>query len=229
MNVDPAPDLAQFLSGFVTPERRARVEHVLAGRSRYLTVVLEDIFQTHNASAVLRSCECFGLQDVHIVENRNAHITNPDVVQGASKWLDLIRYNEEDGENSRRCLDRLRSAGYRLVAATPNRSDCTLDELPIYGRTALMFGTEEHGLTPYAMECADLFVRVPMYGFTESFNISVCAALMLRELTRRMREADVEWSLPEAEKAELRLRWYRDMVRGSDMLERRFAAEAMEK
>lgn len=226
MSASPAADLTRFLADFVSAKRRQRVEQVLAERSRYLTVVLEDIYQAHNASAVLRSCECFGVQDVHIIENRNSYTLNPDVVQGASKWLDLIRYNEDGGENSRRCLEGLRTAGYRLVAATPNGSDYTLKDLPVDRKTALMFGTEEHGLTPYALDSADLFVQVPMYGFTESFNISVCAALMLQEVSWRMREADTNWPLTECERAELRLDWYRKMVRGSDLLEQRFAADS---
>ena len=218
-------DLTDFLGQFVSAERRQRVEGVLAQRSRYLTVVLEDIYQTHNASAVLRSCECFGVQDVHIIENRNTYTVNPDVDLGASKWLDLIRYNDADGDNSLRCLQALRTAGYRLVAATPHRYEHTLDDLPVDAKTALMFGTEEQGLTEHALAAADLSVRVPMFGFTESFNVSVCAALMLRELSRRMREENEDWSLSDTEKAELRLRWYRKMVRGSALLEERFLSE----
>ena len=218
-----APELTRYLGGFVPPERRGRVERVLAARTRHLTVVLEDIYQTHNASAVLRSCECFGIQDVHVIENRNAYSVNPDVVQGASKWLDLIRYNDNDGDNTRRCMEELRASGYLLLAATPHREDCTVDEVPVDKPTAVMFGTEELGLSAGALESADLFVRVPMFGFTESFNISVCAALMLRELSRRLR-ARGGWELTPEEKEDLRLRWYRKMVRGSEQLERRFAA-----
>ncbi len=222
--MEQTPELTRYLGGFVTPERRGRVERVLAARTRHLTVVLEDIYQTHNASAVLRSCECFGIQDVHVIENRNAYSVHPDVDQGASKWLDLIRYNDGDGDNTRRCVEELRASGYRLLGATPHRDDCTLDDVPVDKPAAVMFGTEELGLSAGALESADLFVRVPMFGFTESFNISVCAALMLRELSRRVRAAGGAWELTPEEKEDLRLRWYRKMVRGSEQLERRFAA-----
>ena len=214
--------LANYLGTFLTPRRLQRIEQVLALRTRHLTVVLEDIYQSHNASAVLRSCECFGVQDVHIVENRNVYTPNPDVDQGASKWLDLIRYNDNAGDNTRACLQNLRRRGYRLVAATPHGDDQLLDQLAVEGPLALLLGTEEVGLTPYAMEQADAFVKVPMFGFTESFNISVCTALMLRELTAKIRRSDVGWELRAGEKLDLRLQWYRRLVRGSELLESRF-------
>jgi tRNA (guanosine-2'-O-)-methyltransferase len=216
-------ELIDCLADFVSDHKKQRIEQVLAGRTRHLTIVLEDVFQPHNASAVLRSCECFGVQDVHIIEDRNAYIVNPDVVQGASKWLDLVRYSGEEG-NAQTCFAALRARGYRLVAATPHRDECPLDELAVEGRLALMFGTEEQGLSDYALEQADEYVKVPMYGFTESFNISVCAALILREITHRMRTAAVEWQLSEEEKRDLCLNWYRKIVRGSALIEERFLA-----
>ncbi|NKB71262.1 MAG: TrmH family RNA methyltransferase [Candidatus Latescibacteria bacterium] len=200
------------------------MEQVLSLRTRHLTVVLEDIYQPHNASAVLRSCECFGVQDVHVVENRNTYKVNPDVDQGASKWLDLIRYNDADQDNTRACLARLRSRGYRLVAATPHSDDQLLDEIEVEQPLALLLGTEEVGLSPNAMAEADAFVKVPMFGFTESFNISVCAALMLRELTAKIRRSDLDWRLTAAEKLDLRLQWYRRSLRRSQLLEERFVA-----
>ncbi len=216
--------LVEYLGGFLSRRRHQRMEQVLSLRTRHLTVVLEDIYQPHNASAVLRSCECFGVQDVHVVENRNTYKVNPDVDQGASKWLDLIRYNDADQDNTRACLARLRSRGYRLVAATPHSDDQLLDEIEVEQPLALLLGTEEVGLSPNAMAEADAFVKVPMFGFTESFNISVCAALMLRELTAKIRRSDLDWRLTAAEKLDLRLQWYRRSLRRSQLLEERFVA-----
>lgn len=213
-------ELVAYLGGFVSDQRKGRMEQVLASRTHYLTVVLEDIYQPHNASAVLRSCECFGVQDVHIIENRNTYKVNSDVDMGASRWLNLIRYQETDA-----CLAALKKRGYRLVAATPHKEDCTLDELEIDTRTAVLFGTEELGLSEGALARTDRFVQIPMFGFTESLNISVCAALILSELTRKLRAADLEWELTKAEKLELRLEWYRGSVRGAELLEKRFMTE----
>ena len=218
-------EVAAHLGNLVSPARRARIEDVLAARTRFLTVVLEDIYQPHNASAVLRSCECFGVQDVHIVEGRNRFEVNSDVALGAGKWLSLHRYGGADPqENLAACLDGLKGAGYRLVAATPHADDCPLDEVPVDRPLAVLLGTEELGLSPAALEKADAYLKIPMFGFTESFNISVSAALVLRELTRRLRQAPVPWMLGAEAKEELRLEWYRRSLRRSDLIEARFRA-----
>ncbi|MFO7999037.1 MAG: RNA methyltransferase, partial [Bacteroidales bacterium] len=153
-------ELLDHLSGFLTERRLERMKQVLDQRTRFLTVVLEDIYQSHNASAVLRSCECFGIQDVHIIENRNAFEVNPEVVMGASKWLDLHRYQNQD-TNTADCLKELKSSGYRLVAATPHKNDCLLEDLPLEEKTALIFGTEMEGLSETALQMADGFVTIP--------------------------------------------------------------------
>ena len=204
MDARPSP-VAAHLAGFLGADRRARIEEVLAQRTRRLTVMLEDIFQPHNASAVLRSCECFGLQDVHIVEERYRYRVNPEVARGASQWLNLLQYRDPGGHNTARCLEVLRGAGYTLVAATPNQHDCLLDELRLEGRMAVLLGTEEEGLSDQALEAAQVRVQIPMYGFTRSFNLSVSAALILRELTRQLRAGALDWGLSEAEKLDLRL------------------------
>jgi tRNA (guanosine-2'-O-)-methyltransferase len=214
--------LAAHLGGFLAAERRARIEEVLAQRTRCLTLMLEDIFQPHNTSAVLRSCECLGLQDVHIVEQRYRYRVNPEVALGASQWLELFHYREPGINNTGRCLGALREAGYVLVAATPNQYDCLLDELRLEGRMAILLGTEEEGLSDQALQAAQVRVQIPMYGFTRSFNLSVSAALILRELTRQLRALNQEWGLSEAEKLELRLKWYRRDLRGSELIEERF-------
>lgn len=225
MDRELAQALVVHLSELVTDRRRARMEQVLAQRTRRLTVVLEDLYQSHNASAVLRSCECFGVQDVHIVENRNPYHINPDVELGAAQWLTLVRYNGPDQDNTQACLRALRSRGYRLVAATPLDDLRGLDELGMEVPTAVLFGTEKEGLTEVALAEADLCVEIPMYGFTASFNVSVSAALILRDLTCKLRAAGTDWGLSEAEKLGLRLEWLRRTITGSARLEERFLAE----
>ncbi len=193
-------------------------------RTRWLTVALEDIYQPHNASAVLRSCECFGVQDVHIIENRNEYNLNPAVDRGASHWLTLHRYREEAIDNSTRALAALKEGDYRLFAMTPHRDDLQLEEVPVDRPLAVLFGTEETGLSARVLEAADAYVRIPMYGFTESFNLSVSAALTLRELSIKMRLQEVPWSLSKDEKDALLLDWYRHSIRGVELLEERYWA-----
>ena len=197
----------EFLSQFISEERKVRFEEVLANRTRHITVVLEDIFQPHNASAVLRSCDLTGVQNVHIIENNFTYDINPDVVMGSNKWLDVRRYNELDF-NTPIVLEQLKAKGYQIVATCPHRDNFTPETLPLDQPVALVFGTEKTGITDYVMEHADRFVRIPMVGFTESFNISVSAALLVYTLTRRLHEStDIDWHLSAEEKDEIRLEW----------------------
>ena len=210
-------ELTDYLAAFVSERRRGRMEEVLTQRTRFIAVLLEDLYQPHNASAVLRSCDCFGVQDIHIIEGRNAYKVNADVDMGASSWLTMHRYGNIDAG-----LRAVRQRGSRVVAATPHYDDCSLDDLPMDHPLVVLFGTEETGLSDRALAVADDYVRVPMYGFSESFNISVCAALILRELTGRIRAMGGDWGLSVEEKAALRLEWYRRSVRGVAHVEQRF-------
>ena len=213
-------ELIAYLGGFVSARRKKRMDQVLAWRTRFLTVVLEDLYQPHNASAVLRSCDCFGVQDVHIIESRNTYEVHSGIDMGASGWLNLHRYSD-----SLTALAALKKRGYKLVAATPHRDDCSLDALAVDAPLAVFLGTEDLGLSEQVLEEADEYVRVPMYGFTESFNISVCAALILRELTDRIHRGNVDWGLSEEDQDVLRLAWYRRSVRAVELIEERFMVE----
>jgi len=215
--------LINHLEQFITARRLKLFNTRLNYRTRYLTVVLEDIFQPHNASAVLRSCECFGIQDVHIIENRNTYRINPDVALGSHKWLTLKRYNTQS-HNTRDALEALRKEGYRIVAATPHRKDCLLEDLDLRkGKVALVFGNEQDGLSATALELTDEFVRIPTTGFTESLNISVSAAICIHFLTNGLRKSDdLPWQLTEVEKKRLKLVWLKSSIKKSDLIEREF-------
>lgn len=216
--------LLEFLSQFITEERKQRFEEVLSFRTRQVTVVLEDIFQPHNASAVLRSCDLRGVQDIHIVENNYQYDVNPDVVMGSTKWLNLYRYNQAEF-NTPVAFEQLHAKGYKIVATCPHRDDFTPDTLPLDQPVALVFGTEKLGLTDFAVENADMHVRIPMFGFTESYNISVSAALLLYSLTNRLHASlDIEWHLAEEEKNQLRLEWTRRTLSRVRQYERKFDA-----
>lgn len=210
-----------FLSDFVTPERTQRFADVLKYRTRHLTIVLENLYQPHNTSAVLRSCDCFGVQDVHIIENTNAFNVNPDIALGSSKWLNIHRYNLSDN-NTPDCIAQLKQQGYRIAATSLHTDAIDISELDLSPRTALLFGTEKEGLTHTALSLADVHVKIPMYGFTESFNISVSAALSLFYLTGKLRKSDLKWQLTEAETYPILVSWYMNTIKNSDLLEQRF-------
>ncbi|MCY1636612.1 TrmH family RNA methyltransferase [Marinifilum sp. D737] len=213
----------QFLEEFATEKRINLINENVDNRTRYITVALENIFQPQNASAVIRSCDCFGIQDLHVIENSNEYTLNPDVVMGSSKWVDLHRYNEKD-ENTLDTINSLKEKGYRIVATTPHTNDVLLPDFDLSkGKSAFFFGTELTGLSDVVMNHADEFVKIPMYGFTESFNISVSAALVLNHLATEVRRTGVNWQLSEQESLELKLEWLKKSVkRGDELLEEQF-------
>lgn len=210
-------ELSNYLMGFISDTRKKRFDEVIAQRTAHIRVVLENIYQDHNASAVLRSCESFGIQHVHFIENRNALRISDDVSMGSHKWLSIHRHNQKEN-NSVDALRQLKSMGYRIVATTPHKNDCTIDALPVDKKLALVFGTEIDGITPAVMEEADEFVKIPMYGFTESFNISVSAALCMYELTTRMRKTVPDYLLTADERADIYFNWLKSSVEHSDAL-----------
>jgi tRNA (guanosine-2'-O-)-methyltransferase len=221
LSIEQKEQLYSFLSGFISENKKNKFEEIILQRTRHVTVVLEDIFQPHNASAVLRTCDCFGIQDVHIIENNNKYEINPDVALGSSKWLSLYKYNKAEN-NTAACLLQLKDSGYRIIATTPHKNDETPEGLALEEKTALVFGTEMQGLTAVALDMADGFVRIPMYGFTESLNISVSAALLVRSISERLRHSEIPWQLTEAESIDIRLAWARNVVKRSGVVEREF-------
>lgn len=216
--------LIEFLSGFVTVERISLFNKILSFRTNYITVVLEDIYQTQNASAVLRSADCFGIQNVHVIENNNVFRVNPDVVRGASNWVTVNRYNKEE-QNTTDALRKLKQDGYRIIATSPHEHDVDLENFDLNkGKAAFVFGTERPGLTDFVKNEADEFMKIPMVGFTESLNVSVSVAIILHHLTHKLRSnPSLEWHLSDPQKQKLLLDWLRTSIKRVDLLEEKFA------
>jgi tRNA (guanosine-2'-O-)-methyltransferase len=198
--------LLEFLQQYVSHERKQRFEEVLKNRTRHIIVAAEDIYQERNASALIRTADCFGIQEVHIIENYNKYKLSEGIAKGADKWVDVNVYDGA-GKNSEKCIKTLREKGYRIVAASPHKNDFTPDKIDITQKMAILFGGEKKGLSRAASEEADAFLRIPMSGFTESFNLSVAGGIILYALTKRLRESGISWQLSEEEKNELRLKW----------------------
>lgn len=218
-------ELYERLAEFISPNKRALFDRIALERSRHVTVVLEDIYQPHNASAVVRTCDLLGVQDIHIIENRNKYTLNPDVTLGSSKWTDMHRYREHE-DNSLACVERLRSAGYAIVATTPHKDNATPATIAIDRPLAFCFGTELTGLSDTIMRRADIHLRIPMYGFTESYNISVSAAITLYTVMERLRASDVPFRLDEQARTALKLSWARKVVHSAAHLEERLRRDA---
>lgn len=215
--------LINYLSGFVSEKRLELIHHVLSYRTRYLTVVLEDIFQSQNASAVLRSCECFGIQDVHIIENHNKFSLNPKVVMGSTKWLNIHKYNKLDNNNTLEAISKLKKSGYRIVATSPHTYQTDLFNFDITrGKFALFFGTELSGLSKDVIDNADEYLLIPTFGFTESLNISVSAAICIQNLISMIHSSSVEYKLSNVESDEILIHWLRQSIKSWRSIEKRY-------
>lgn len=213
------------LSSFVTERRMSLFEKILNDRTRYLTVVLEDIYQPHNASAVLRSCDVFGIQDVHIIENKNKYTVNPDVTLGSDKWLNITKYNAGEN-NTMEAINKIRSQGYRIIAASPHEKSVPLENFDLKkGKVALVFGTELRGLSEDVLNNSDEFVHIPMFGFTESLNISVSVAIILNNLSEKLRKLNINWQLSPKEKDLILRNWLMRSINKSELIEKKFNSE----
>ncbi|MDD3739964.1 MAG: RNA methyltransferase [Bacteroidales bacterium] len=209
-------DIIRVLSEMVLEQRLATFNKVLQNRTRYITVVLEDLFQSHNASAVIRSCDCSGIQDIHLIENNFEFAENPDVALGASQWVNLIKYNKEEN-NTLQTINTLKKKGYRIIATTPHTNDKLIQDIDLKkGKIALVFGSELPGLSEIALQNSDEFVKIPMFGFTESYNISVSAAICLYELISRLHKTDIKWQLNDQEKEIILSDWLMKSVKDSE-------------
>ena len=217
--------LVAYLGQYITAHKKSAIERVLAQRTRFFTVVLEDIFKPHNASAVLRTCDCFGIQDIHLIEKTDTYKVNPFVTRGAAQWVDLHKYYTPEGSAVDDCFGRLRSEGYEIYGTSPAPDSLSIHDLPLIPnqKVALVFGNEHEGISEEVKSKVDGLVHIPMRGFTESFNISVSASIFLYELMKRANEMEIpDFQLSDQERDELRLRWYKDIVPHADIHERHF-------
>lgn len=215
--------LVQHFAQYVSDHKKEFIQRVLDQRTRHITVALEDIYQPQNTSAVVRTCECMGLQDIHIIEKTNAYETNTRVLKGSNRWVNLIRHRAKNSNNTETCFNELKKNGYTIYAADLSEGGVSIHDIdPQKGRVAIMFGNELRGVSDYALANCDERVRIPMYGFTESLNISVSVAICLNSLIMKMHSESWDYGLSSEEKDKLTLEWYRKVVRKSDVIEREF-------
>jgi tRNA (guanosine-2'-O-)-methyltransferase len=216
--------LQAYLETFVTDKRKAIFTRVLAERTRHFTVVLEDIYQPHNSSAVIRSCDIFGVQDVHVIQNKYSSSVSRHVAKGSQKWLDIKKYNQS-ATNTQDCLDDLRNDGYQIIATTPHNESCFLHEFDITKKSAFVFGVEKEGVSEYTMNQADGFLKIPMVGFTESLNISVAAAIILQDITTKLRASNIHWQLSDQEKKLLFSEWIQKSIKSIEKISERYHSD----
>ncbi len=221
--------LINHLKAFKVEARLKTFERVIEGRTNYFTVMLENIVHPHNASAVLRSCDCFGVQTVHLVDDADSYAVNRKVAMGASKWLHLKRYSTFSN-NSETAIATLKEAGYRIVATTPQKEAPSLSHFDISkGPAAFVFGTELTGISSVVESMADEFITIPMVGFTESLNLSVAVAVLLQSVTGRLHLSDIDWPLGMEQKQKLYLEWLRKSIPHISLIEERFFKMRLER
>lgn len=216
--------LLEYLEGFISENRKQRFLDILGYRTKHFTVAVEDVYQMHNTSAVMRSCEVFGIQELNIIEQKYSKTIDKQIALGAEKWVDI----NEFGSN-KDCIADLRKKGYQIIATTPHNESCFLHEFDISKPSALFFGTEKEGLSEDVMNNADGYLKIPMVGFTESLNISVSAAIIIQDLTNRLRNSTVNWKLTEEEILEKRLDWTRKTIKDIEFVESKFYQETSSK
>ena len=217
-------ELTFYLESFLTEERKLLLHKVLENRTRHITIVVEDLFQTQNISAVMRSCECVGIQDIHIVEGENDFQVHKAIAMGADKWL-TIKHYQKDNNPMLTCINDLKSKGYTIVATLPDDNSCFLEDLSLVAPLAFLFGTELTGLSKEAIVAADKTVKIPMHGFTNSFNISNSVAIIVSFCIEKLRKSTIQWQLSEEEKNELLFEWVQKSVNKPELLIKRFLDE----
>ena len=194
--------MIEYLSGFMLPGREKVLRETLANRTRYMTICLENTYHPQNASALVRNCEAFGIQDVHTVETVCRFTPNANIVRGTDKWVDIRKHPDTPS-----LVGDLRARGYRIVATSPHADDRTPETFDVEaGPFALFFGTEHAGISEEVVA---------------SLNVSASAAILLYLLSSRLRAGGVPWRIPETERDEILLRWMRSTVRDSERILRR--------
>jgi tRNA (guanosine-2'-O-)-methyltransferase len=189
----------------LAPERKARIDEVIANRTRTLTVVMEAFCDPQNVNAVLRTCEAFGIQELHAIEGpMKPWDRNKKISQNADKWLDVRRWR-----STAECLAHLRDEGFAIYVTHFGERARGLGELSFAGKVALVFGNESRGVSDEAVRLADATYALPMRGFVQSFNVSVAAAISIaKAVERREAERGRHGDLDEADAAALRERFY---------------------
>tara|TARA_B100000900_G_scaffold225706_1_gene191557 strand:+ start:1289 stop:1969 length:681 start_codon:yes stop_codon:yes gene_type:complete len=213
--------LINHLNEFIVNERRELFEKKIQERTKHITIILENIYQGRNISASIRSADCFGVQDVHIIENNNLFNQDPSVSIGSEKWISLYRYNQKK-QNTKDTINKLKRDGYKIIVTTPHAKAKTLYDLNISNKNALLFGSEGDGCSEIALNMADEKIKIPLYGFSESFNISVSVALCLQHLTYKLRKSKFNWKLTNKEKEKIMLQWLKKSINSSNKIEELF-------
>ncbi len=215
----------KYLESYLTTHRKLLFDEISRERTRHFTIVAEDTYQEHNASALVRNCDCFGIQELHIIEEHQRYRLAKAMSQGSDKWVDLHYYSEYEN-NTLTCIEHLRSRGYAIIATTPHEDNCLLEDYDIGVKSAFFFGKETTGLSKEALDQADGYLKIPMFGFSESFNISVSAAVLINSVMSKLRKSNTtNWRLSEEEIIDLKIEWCIKTIQNGERISERYLAD----
>ncbi len=222
MNNEKKLAYLHYLKKFVTKERQEKIKEILTLRTRHVTIALEEVSQSQNVAAIMRTCEAMGIQDAYSIERDTAIDIKTNIARGAIQWMTLHRYKIKDQANpTLACIKKLQTEGYHVIATSPHATKKLLD-IPVDKKIAFVFGTEISGLSDLALAAADERISIPQYGFVESFNVAVSAALCLYDVTTRLRASAIPWQLTSEEQFELELEWMEQSVERPELMKAAF-------
>ena len=217
LTVEQCKEQIEYLAEFMLPERLATLRRAIDSRTKYMTLLAENMFHPQNASALVRHCEAFGVQSMHTVQTLCKFNPNVDIVRGTDKWIDIYHHG-----STAEALAHLKREGYRIVATTPHKQSCTPESFDLKkGKFAIVMGTEKTGISDEVMAAADEFLRIPMCGMVESLNVSACAAIIVYMLSERMRHGVEDWKMTEEEQIRTLHHWLVDTVKDAKALLKR--------
>ena len=213
--------LFKFLSKNLTKNRLNRFDKVVNERTKHFVAVVEDIYNERNASAVIRTCDCFGIQEINIIENYNKYTISKKIAKGAENWLDINLY-ENKVNNTQQCLNQLKNRGYQIVCTSPSNNAIKLSEFDISKKSAIVFGGEKNGLTKTALKNADVLIKIPMIGFSQSLNISVAAAIIFYQIIESLKKSNINWKLSKRNMLKPKINWALNSIPNSNEILKRF-------
>lgn len=213
------PDLQAYVESFMMPARMESLKKTLENRTRRITLVAESLLDEHNIHALIRSSECFGLQDFHNIPYKNVNLKkNRSVNRGAFQWSHIYDYSEFEN-STLACIAQLRTMNYKVYAASSSQSySYTPQTIPLDEPIAILLGNEKRGVTEEALSLCDGTIHIPMYGFTESFNVSVAGSLLLSPVVERLRQSVIDWSISDEEKRDLYFEWIWNSIKYPNVL-----------
>ena len=200
-----SPEMQEKIEAYlprITEHRRDLLVKVVQNRTRHFCMVLEDLFDPHNISAVIRTAEVFGLEDVHVIEEVNPYKVNKSILKGSIKWMNIYLHKKRMA-----CMEKKRKKGYRIAVASTNTNNSVLD-LDLSQPTAFYLGSEFTGNHPDTLAAADCEFKLPQYGITESMNVSVAGGVLMCYLDHFMQQKGRQnFTLSPKERDELLLEW----------------------